>query len=148
VILDHRPSSTSRNLFDLLISEEATAAQAATDTQVWEPEEVVQQSYPSALFTYWRSIEGGREACMRDASLWHVFSVNDHRAAAQGTGVEVQVEWVGSDSQTWELERKLARVAPVELKAYWERKGGKKPVGVQKRRATAGRITRGKKRRV
>lgn len=148
LVLDHRPSSTSRNLFDLLISEEATTTQAATKTQVWEPEEVVQQSYPSALFTYWRSVEGGREACMRDASLWHVFSVNDHRTGAQGAGVEVQVEWVGSDSQTWELEKKLARVAPAELKAYWERKGGRKPVGVQKRRATTGRITRGKKRRV
>ncbi|PKS06104.1 hypothetical protein jhhlp_007938 [Lomentospora prolificans] len=133
-IVNHRQSSTSPNLFDLLVRHDVPKGSKQAP-QTWEPEEVVHQVAPTMLFAYWRAQEGGREGQMRNSALWHVFAVNDHRIRSPGGAMEVLVEWVGSDTQTWEPEKKISRVAPGELELYWARKGGREGTGSRKRRA-------------
>lgn len=143
-IVNHRISAASPNLFDLCISWDVPRG-SDEEAFTWEAEETIQQDAPAALFEYWRSIEGGREAQMRDQGLWHVFAIKDHRVKPKSGAVEVCVTWVGSDVPSWESESKISKIAPQELEAYWARRGGKEGIGGAKKRRGVGSTPQAKR---
>lgn len=83
----------------------------------WEPETYLHRDAPDALFAYWRS-QGGRPENPRDAGLYDIFAIRDHKKNKQ----RLLVEWTGypPEESTWELRKVIEKTAPETVAEYWE----------------------------
>ncbi|KAF7561309.1 hypothetical protein G7046_g2821 [Stylonectria norvegica] len=101
----------------------------------WEPEWSLQGQVPTMVFEYWDQFDSREEAT--DLGIFHVFRILKRTTSSKGNQSKYLIQWVGyrRTEATWEPEKKVREMAPMELDKFEAKNISPKEIALKKRAA-------------